>query len=248
MKQSWSIVIMCYNEVATVAKVVKHTVEILKDLASEFEIILVDDGSTDGTRQVLAALETSVPNFKVIYHAQNRGIGHTLRSGYFEAQYENLCAVPADGQFDLNELKAHSFVPANTFVSFYRKENTTYTFTRNALSWFNRKLNWLLLGMDLKDVNWVKIYKNETIKQLDLKIESSLVESEICAKLFALKHKPIQVQSKYLPREAGQSKGASFNIVKQALLDTLFLAKVVRRFRKKAKPKVWVQKTMMIEA
>ena len=180
----------------------------------------------------MSTLPDSIPSLRLLFHARNLGIGKALRTGYFEAQYENVCAVPADGQFDLMELLPFAQVPERSIVSFFRKENTTYSFFRNSLSKANKQLNLWLNGFELKDVNWVKIYKGAEIKQMNLEIESSLVESEICAKFIIKGYQVQEVESKYLKRISGISKGASFKIVKQALIDTLFLSRVLYRFRK----------------
>ncbi len=236
MNQTWSIVVFCFNEVHTVQKVVAKLVAIFDIYRPGlYEIIVVDDGSSDGSQAVIQKVAAEYPCVRPLFHATNQGIGHALRTGYANARHENTTAVPADGQFDTNELVAHINVDAQAYVSFYRIENTTYTFARNALSYANRMVNKLFLGFDLKDVNWVKIYKTADLRQLDLEIESSLVESEICAKLKTIGRRVVQVESRYYPREAGVSKGASWKIVRQALGDTLALARVLRRFRNEQK-------------
>ena len=232
MNQTWSIVVFCFNEVHTVEKVVAKLVTIFETHRPDlYEILIVDDGSSDGSAAVIRKIAEKYPNVRPLFHEINRGIGHALRTGYFNARHENITAIPADGQFDTNELIAHLNIDQNAFVSFYRIENTTYTFARNALSFSNRMVNKVFLGFDLKDVNWVKIYKTEDLRQLGLEIESSLVESEICAKLRVTGRRVVQVESRYHPREAGMSKGASWKIVRQALGDTLALARVLQRFR-----------------
>ncbi len=232
--QSWSIIIFCFNEVGSVEQVVKKTLDTLDAMhVSNYEVLLVDDGSTDGSRDVVKNLPLVFPRLRLLFHEQNMGIGKALRTGYFEAQFENVCAVPADGQFDLAELLPYAEIPEKTIVSFYRKENTTYSFFRNSLSKANKQLNLWLNGFELKDVNWVKIYKGRELKKMNLEIESSLIESEICAKFMIHGYLIEEVESKYLQRVSGVSKGASFKIVKQALLDTLALSQVLRRYKKK---------------
>jgi dolichol-phosphate mannosyltransferase len=233
MGQTWSIVVFCYNEVVTVEKVVTRLVRTFDEhRPGRYEIILVDDGSSDGSDAVIRRLAEMFPVISPVFHKTNLGIGHALRSGYREARFENITAVPADAQFDTDELIPYLNIAPDSFVSYFRLENTTYTVARNALSYSNRLINRLLLGFDIKDVNWVKIYKKQDLLKLNLEIESSLVESEICAKLLAIGCKIKQVESKYHPREAGVSKGASWKIVRQALRDTLTLIAVLRRFKR----------------
>jgi glycosyltransferase involved in cell wall biosynthesis len=197
------------------------------------EIIIVDDGSTDGCDEIARKAAESFANIKAVHHPRNLGIGQALRSGYARARNENVCAVPADGQFCIAELIPYADLPEKTLVSFYRKENSIYSFRRNLLSLLNRKLNASLLGLKMRDVNWVKIYKRPELEQLDLRMWSSLVESEICAKLMLRENKLIECESVYHPRKTGKSKGASFPIVLRAALETLKLLCVVNLYRMK---------------
>jgi dolichol-phosphate mannosyltransferase len=235
-KQSWSVVVFCFNEVGAVEGVINKVLEVMGKMPLEaFEVVVVDDGSTDGSRELIARIAQQYATIKYVPHETNLGIGRALRTGYFNSKYENICAVPADGQFDIDELIPFAAVPQNEFVSFYRKENTTYSLARNLLSHANKVINQVFNGFYLLDVNWVKIYKREVIVGLGLELESSLVESEICAKLILSGYKPNQVVSKYLVRTSGESKGASGKIIFQAISDTYQLFKVLKRFRKKNK-------------
>jgi len=231
--QSWSIIILCYNEegsIRTVVEAVQQQLGILSN--SGGEIVLVNDGSNDNSDVVIQSLLEEKFDFEIhyIHHQTNKGIGASLRAGYQQAKGDNVVMVPGDGQFDLKEFLPYKNLPDKHILAFYRVENMTYTLSRNILSWVNLTFNKLFIGIDLKDVNWVKVYKNSALKALNLELHSSLVESEICSKLIYLGHTPIQVKSKYLPRTHGKSKGASFNIVRQAFLDMLKIIVVFRRF------------------
>ena len=232
-KQSWSIIVFCFNEVGSVKNVINKIFDVFSKMnVSAFEVIVVDDGSTDGSFEILKEISETSDKINFIPHLKNKGIGFALRSGYFNAKNENICAVPADGQFDIEELLPYAFIPKDEFISFYRKENTTYSMARNALSQANKVINRVFNGFYLLDVNWVKVYKREELLKLNLELESSLIESEICAKLIFKRQKPVEIISKYLSRTSGESKGASGKIVLQALKDTYQLYKVLRKFRK----------------
>jgi len=235
--QSWSVGVLCYNEAGSLEQVVMQLRDVIQQITNTFEIIIVDDRSTDGSGEIALQLQQRFPEIKTVIHKENKGIGGALRSIYADSRYENIAFIPGDGQFDVTEYLPFPEVAGGTFISFYRKENTSYNLFRNILSLFNKKLNKLFIGIDLHDVNWTKIYKKADIDQLDLQLTSSLIESEICAKLLFLGRKVIEVESKYLPRTYGQSKGSSFAIVKKALKDTGVLISIMSKFRKQRRQK-----------
>jgi len=232
---SWSLGILCYNEEENIENTIKKAHAVLEKLQQPYEILIIDDGSSDRSKEVILNTIASIPQAKLIAHEVNKGIGEALHTFYSSAQNENVVYTPGDGQFDYEELFLVPTFQQGYYVSFYRIENTTYSLFRNILTLINKKINAVFLGLKLRDVNWVKIYKKQDLEQLNLEIRSSLVESEISAKLFFLGRKIIEIESKYLPRMFGQSKGASWAILKKAIFDTLLLVRVIGKFRRQQK-------------
>ncbi len=233
--QSWSVIILCYNEEGSIKRVINDVQQILRIISPDKnEIVLINDGSTDNSGRIIEELIKNEinSNIKYLCHSNNKGIGESLKNGYKNSTCENVVMIPGDGQFDLKEFIPYKNFPPKSILAFYRVENTTYSFSRNILSWINKFLNRLFTGIELKDVNWVKVYKNADLQKLDLQIKSSLIESEICSKLIQSGHQPIEIESSYLPRENGKSKGASFKIILQAMMDIFRLFIVTRRFKK----------------
>ncbi len=230
--QSWSVGILCYNEEGSLRSVFEKVMNLLHgwDITT-WEILLVDDGSKDGTPVIIHELAASDVRIKPIYHTSNLGIGEGIRSIYFNATCDNVVFVPGDGQFDVMELEPYREMDPSIFISFYRRENQTYNAFRNVLSWMNKVFNQLVLGLKLRDVNWVKVYKTELLTRLDLRLHSSAIESEICAKLHLLSVRCLEVQSTYLPRTFGSSKGASFKSIYLVIKDLFKLFFAVSAFR-----------------
>jgi len=190
--------------------------------AKHYEIIVVDDGSSDSTFSTCQAIATQNPSIKLIRHPQNLGIGMALRSGYQNASSEYVCAIPGDGQFNITELTQVRPFDNSIYYSFYRLE-TNYSWYRSILTWFNRFFNQHMLAIYLRDVNWIKVYRKEQLELVDPQLKSSLIESEICAKLYKLKILPIEIPSQYHLRAYGDSKGGNWNTLSKAALETIKL-------------------------
>ncbi len=232
MAQSWTIGIICYNEKGTIAQVTESVIALLEPLQADKQIILVDDASTDGSKEIINSLASKYTNsVQAVYHSKNMGIGESIRDVYFNAKMENVVFVPGDGQFDVKELQPYLSFPENQYICFFRQENQTYSAFRNVLSYLNKQFNKVFLGLSLRDVNWVKAYKTEVIQNLDLRTHSSVIESEICAKLNYLKFEPLEVESKYLPRSYGESKGASWTNMVRVARELLTLSRILIGFR-----------------
>lgn len=236
--QSWTVGILCYNEAGTIEKVFLETLSVLQSMTNDFEIIIVDDASGDGSIEIINELVKDYPNqLRTFYHEVNMGIGLSIRDIYFNATKENVVFVPGDGQFDVKELKPYASFEPNTFIAFYRKENQSYSFFRNSLSYMNKQFNNVFLGLELRDVNWVKVYKTAILKELDLKSKSSIIESEICSKLRIKKISAIEVESKYIPRVYGESKGSSWKIIKKVYAELWTVYLIIRKFKQVNKAK-----------
>lgn len=234
-KQTWSVGIACFNEVGTVELVYTLTKKVLIEIASDYEILIVDDNSNDGSREVIKKIALADDKVKMIFHNTNLGIGGAIRSIYFNSGFENVSFIPGDNQFDVTEFLPFRNIPEQSFVSFYRTQNQTYSMFRNGLSYCNKLFNAQCLGLRLNDVNWVKVYKREIITNLELVSKSSVIESEICSKLNVLKQIPVQVQSTYHPRTYGVSKGASFGNMKKVVAELIFLYKSLQKFKRNYK-------------
>ena len=106
-----------------------------------------------------------------------------------------------------------------------------YTLFRKIITGLNKLYNKYFLGLEIMDVNWVKAYKTNELNELDLQLESSLVGSEICAKLNIKGVKAIEIPSVYHTRKAGIAKGASFSNLIKAFGELTKLAFVIRKYK-----------------
>jgi len=226
-----SVIIFYYNEAGALASLISKTLDFLPSISSSFEIILVDDGSTDNSAETTMSLATKYPSLvRLIRHEKNLGIGMALRTGYYAAKSEYVCAIPGDGQFDVTQLSVVKPFDNNLYYSFYRIE-TNYNLYRRLLTRVNRLFNQHLLGIYLRDVNWIKVYRKSQLELVKPELKSSLIESEICAKLYMCNIMPIEIPSEYLSRTYGEAKGGSWRTLNKAFAETLKLIWCVKRFK-----------------
>lgn len=100
MPPTISVIVMAYNEVESVVKVTRDLHAVLSALTVPFELVLVDDGSSDGTSQAVESLAAELPSVRTVHHPENRGLGGVYRTGFSEARGDFITFFPADGQFE----------------------------------------------------------------------------------------------------------------------------------------------------
>lgn len=100
MPPTISVIVMAYNEVESVVTVTRDLHAVLSALTVPFELLLVDDGSSDGTSQAVESLAGELPSVRTVHHPENRGLGGVYRTGFSEARGDFITFFPADGQFE----------------------------------------------------------------------------------------------------------------------------------------------------
>lgn len=229
----WTLFIFCYNEEGSVGSVIDQAVRVASKLCeNSFEVLVINDGSSDRSAEIINAKCEEYQRARVIHHKENLGIGSALISGYTNAKGTHVCGIPADGQFNVEELLPFRESERGEVICFVR-EDKRYNMYREFLTTFNQITNKVLLGLALQDVNWVKIYHLDDLRSIKPTMKSSLIESEMCAMLKAKGVNFIEVPSVYKERSAGDTKGGSLRTVGMAVLEFAKLLVRVNLFRMK---------------
>lgn len=180
-----SVIIPVYNEVATVEEVVRR----VRQTHLVAEIILVDDGSTDGTREALSGLASPGDSaLKILLHERNRGKGAAIRSGLGLAQGDVVLIQDADLEYDPRDYAAllKPFDEGALVVygsRFLQSEGETMPLSRLANRWLTWATN-LLFGAHLTDMETgYKLFRRDVIQSLDLHAQRFEFEPEVTAKL-----------------------------------------------------------------
>lgn len=221
---SLSIILPAYNEEKNLPKVINQIIEVVDELKLDAEIIVVDDGSTDKTREVITELEKKHPIVKGFFHEQNKGYGGALISGFQEANKDYIFFMDADGQFDFKEIKKLlPYVNEFDIVAGYRVQRADSLIRKINAAIFNLVVR-ILFGLKIKDIDCAfKIYKSDAVKNISFETKGALINTEILLKAKMAGARIKQVPVSHYPRLYGEQTGADIKVVLRAFKEILEL-------------------------
>jgi glycosyltransferase involved in cell wall biosynthesis len=212
-----TVVLPCFNEADNVAQAIHEATWAAVSNADEYQIIVVDDGSTDGTAQIAAEVARSVPHVRVVQHDQNRGYGAALVSGLRAARMPWVLLTDSDLQFDLEQLA--DFVPltpeADLVVGWRIARRDPLHRRVNAAAW-----NWLVrhtLDLRVRDVDCAfKLIRREAVEGLPLTSSGAMISTELLVRARADGARIRELGVEHRPRPAGEPSGANPRVVLRA--------------------------------
>lgn len=202
-----SIVLPAYNESANIVAAIERALATAEHLVSEYEVIVVDDGSRDGTRAMVEELaRRHRPHVRLLTHATNRGYGAALRTGFKQSRFELVFFTDSDNQFDISELEY--FVPLMsdydivTGFRVYRYD----TVVRCMLSWIYNRLVGAMFRLHVRDVDCAfKLMRREVVEQVTIQCDNFFVNTELLAKARKWNFRIAQKGVRHYPRTAGET-------------------------------------------
>ncbi len=226
---SISVFLPCYNEQDNVAHIVEQAVAVLKKVTADFEVIIVDDGSSDATGQIADEICDRDGRIRVVHHPTNLGYGAALQSGFKAASKELVFYTDGDGQFDINEMPPLLPLMAEyDVVSCYRL-NRRDPFIRRINGWCWTKLVCLLFGMKIRDIDCAfKLYKREIFDNITLSSTGALIDAEILARAVQKGYHITQRGVHHYARTAGTQTGANLRVILRAFKELLKLRSQIR--------------------
>jgi len=224
-----SIVLPCFNEEANVEQAVRQAARAARRFSDRHEIIVVDDGSGDGTALVAGRLVAARPDVRLVKHPENRGYGAALRSGIRAARMPWVLLTDADLQFDLREVA--EFLPLATssdLIVGYRIARKDPLGRRlNAAAW-----NWLmrhLFSLPVHDVDCAfKLVRRDLLQRIELVSDGAMISTELIAKSMQSGARLTELGVHHRPRTAGEQSGANPRVVARAFLELFKLRHALR--------------------
>jgi len=221
-----------HNEQENVRRVYDSASAVLRGARLDYEIILVDDGSTDDTGRIMDAIAASDPRARVVHHPAKLGYGAALQSGFRAASKTLVFYTDGDGQFDMNELPPLlPLMREYDIVSCFRM-NRQENLRRRLNAWCWTRLINLLFGLKIKDLNCAfKLYKRRIFDEIKMDSRGSLLNGEILARAHRRGFTIVQRGVHHYPRMAGRA-GPKTKVIFRAFWE---LAKLWQRMRQEEK-------------
>lgn len=222
------------NEEENVEKTVEKAVKVLGSLHLEYEIILINDGSTDNTAAVIEKLAKSNSKIKTIHHEKNLGYGAALKSGFYNAKYDVIAYTDGDGQFDISQIQRfiEKLDIADLIIGYRIDRKDPIHRKLFAKGWALAIL--LFFRLKLKDVDCgFKMIKRKVLDKIP-KLESQrggMINAELAIKAKKYGFRVTQVGVNHYPRVFGKPTGANINVIIRSFID---LFKIWWRFLHKA--------------
>jgi Glycosyl transferase family 2 len=212
-----SLCMPCYNEGEVVEEVLRGALAVLPEFVDEFEILVVDDGSTDDTVAIVERLAADDDRIRLVRHETNRGYGAAFATALRAAHGEWICFTDGDGQFNLLDLpqllvEAQS---ADVVVGYRhrRADNGVRRFNARGWKWLMRGL----VGIHVRDLDCAfKLFPRWVVEQLQLTANGACISAEILAQCTHGGLSVCEVPVNHFPRAAGKATGGNLRVVAKA--------------------------------
>lgn len=214
-----------WNEEENIESVVMKAIPVLKEIADKWEIIIVDDGSSDKTLKIAKKLASENRNLKIFSHWPNRGYGAALRSGFENSSYNYIVFTDGDGQFDFSQVTRFiEKIEKSDMVIGYRKKRKDQP-VRHILMNLLKVWDFVFFGFYHRDIDCgFKMFKRPAIEKImPLHSEGAMITTEILAKAHRAKLKIEQVEVTHFPRIYGDQSGGNLRVVLRAIFESWLL-------------------------
>lgn len=219
-----SVFFPCFNEAENIEITVKKAKKVLTKTARFWEILIINDGSSDNTLKIAQKLANSDKRIKVIDHEENRGYGAAVKSGLYGSKYPWIAFTDADGQFDLAEIDnfitTQKKTQADMVIGFYKKRQVPQSVILTSKLW--EYLVFFLFGLKVHDIDCgFKFISKKVVDSLpDLQSErGAFISSEFLIKAKSKGYKIIEIPVTHYPRAGGTPTGRDFNVIVHSFLD-----------------------------
>ncbi len=212
---SISVVLPAHNEAENIQTTVGNCVSYLENNVSDYEVLVVNDGSLDDTQKIVEEMGSANSKVVLVNHPVNMGYGSALRSGFDKASSEYIFFMDSDGQFDINDLdRLLPLVSPKDVVIGYREDRAD-SFLRSLNAWLYGLYIYLAFGLKVRDMDCAfKIFPTKAYQDIrPIKSSGALFSAEFLIKLKRNGFKLSEVPVRHFPRQFGTQSGANIKVI-----------------------------------
>ena len=212
---SLSVVLPAYNEAKNIEGTVSEAISYLREKFEQFEIIVVNDGSVDGTREVVERLSLSNPKIVLVNHPVNLGYGSALRSGFERASLDYIFFMDSDGQFKISDVdRLIPFIENYDVIVGYRGKRAD-SFIRSLNTRIYHLYIRFLFGLKVRDIDCAfKLFPKSAYDAIKpIKSDGALFSAEFLIKLTKKGFRLREVPVRHFPRRFGKQTGANLRVI-----------------------------------
>lgn len=183
--RSLTFLVPALNEEKYIATTVEEILPVARRELDTFEMILVDDGSTDRTGEIMDSLASENPEIQVIHNPECLGLGWSFQKGIEIARFDYMTVIPGDNAYNVDGLDRviHAMDAADMVISYRQNQAKTRTLFRQLLSRSYRFFIALIFGFKPKDFHSVVVYPVSGVRALDLQLLGYAYQLEVLVKL-----------------------------------------------------------------
>lgn len=227
-KESISVVIPAYNEQTTVEGVAKEALNALVTIVKDYEVVLVNDGSTDDTGKIIDSLAKKHKHIRAIHHKQNKGFTGAMRTSFKSASKHLVFLAPADGQFNFSELgKFFEAIRGYDVALAYRIDNKDYKnrIIRQVNTWGYHWLSRLLFDIRFTEFSSVSMWRRRVLQSIEIKSDDrgAMMLIELVHKAIKQNYRFVEVPITWHKRKGGKEKGANPKVIWRTLVGMMKL-------------------------
>ena len=222
-KSSLSLVIPVYNEEKIIEDCVRTSYKQLSSFFLDFELIIINDGSSDNTPSVLSKLKEEYDHLVILTNKHNKGIGPSVIRGLKFSSKQYIMHNGADSPFSMDHIdNVFPLIGNHDILVISRQKYSGYSLYRRIISFINLCLLKTLFPLKLNDYNFIQIYKKEVISSIKPKSTSAgFVIPEILLTAYKLNFSIIETEQMYYPRVKGDATAGKFVEVKNSFIDMM---------------------------
>lgn len=217
-----------YNDERTVRVVANRALELLEEVADNYEIIIVNDGSPDSSGAIADQLAVEHDKITAVHHPQNKGYGAAMKTGIAASQYDIICMIDGDNEYDVFDLKKMLAVREYYMLVIAFRYKKLYSTKRIFISFIYNSLLRALFKSPFRDISTgIRLIHRGLLDEVELTSNSPFIGAELTLKSM-LRGFPVgEVGIQTFPRDFGQGSATSFKNIMGTVRDAWRIRKEI---------------------